>query len=383
MNKKARHKLRVSGASLEERYIIKKFKTASSKEIGRVFSEIEKRRFGIVRAVFFGRPNELKKIAKTASSYPCMLLGHSNKTKKAVETCGIEILAVKGKFDSFEYIKSDKKTIGAFFKIRSREYLYVSGLGLEERVGKIGLKEEAKKIYASVDGILSRYKFSPRNIYRFWNCMENMLENNAENYALFNEARDEYFKKHGVSDYPAATGIEAALPGRQRISISLEAIKAKKKNDISFETLHSDFQCEAWEYKKHKAWKYGPKFSRAKLLKFERERMKKIYVSGTSNVDQKGRSILLDDYEKNISYVISCVEHLLKKAGASLDDVAASRVYFKNDELSETFQKIYRDRKWAFPYNSLFANICRENFFFEMECIAVKNAKPDDAKPAK
>jgi enamine deaminase RidA (YjgF/YER057c/UK114 family) len=335
--------------------------------------DLEKKGYKIVRAVIFGKISRLKKNMKVISAYPHIILGHSNNSKKAAEMCGAEIFAIKGKFDHFEYIKFNKKTLGVLFKVPGREHLFISGLGIEKTAKRIGFKEEAKKLYEFIDTMLSYYCFSPKNIYRFWNCMENILGNRAKNYTLFNEARDEYFKKHEILDYPAATGIEATLLGDQNINFSLEAVKAEKIYDASIRTLHSDFQSEAWEYKKYKAWKYGPKFSRAKLLIFKKDKIKKIYVSGTSNVDRRGHAILLDDHEKNINYVISCVENLLKKSNVSLSDVVSARVYFKNYELYEIFRKIYQNRKLKFQYNPLFANICRENFFFEMECIAASD----------
>jgi enamine deaminase RidA (YjgF/YER057c/UK114 family) len=340
-------------------------------------SDLEKKGMKIVRVVLFGEISRLKKIIKVVSAYPAIFLGHSNNSKKCAEFCGAEIVAIKGKFSDFEYIEFNKKIVGVLFKVPGREHLYISGLEFKKTNIRIGFRVETKRIYECIDDILTRYKFSPQNVYRFWNCMENILGNNITNYALFNEVRDEYFEKHGIADYPAATGIEAALPKEQNINLSLESVKAKKNKDVYSKTLHSDFQCEAWEYKKYKAWKYGPKFSRAKLLVFKKDKIKKVYVSGTSNVDWKGCSILLEDNEKNINYVVSCVEHLLKKSGVSLDNVVSSRLYFKNYGLYKTFLKIYRKKKWKFPYNSLFANICRENFFFEMECVAAGKMQKD------
>lgn len=347
--------------------------SCDGKILKKYLSDLEKRGWKIVRIVGFGDGEKLKKISKSVEIYPYLALGHSNSSGKETKKCGFEIFSVRGDFRQFEYIKLNRRTAGTFFKTRNREYLVVGGLGRQKKDKKTGFKQEAKEIYVSVDKILSQYNFSCRNIYRFWNAMENMLKKNARNYALFNEARDEYFKGHEITKYPAATGIEASLPGGQRIVIGFEAVKSKKRGDVPFRTLNSDFQCEAWEYEKYKAAKYSPKFSRAALLRFEKEGMKKIYVSGTSNVDRRGRSVLLDDYEKNINYVVSCVEHLLKKSEASLRDIIMARLYFKNNELQKVFQDIYKKRNWKFQYNFLLANICRDNFFFEMDCVVAKS----------
>lgn len=353
-----------------ECYLTIRFDSSTSDSAKKFFADLEEKGLKIVRMMIFGKISESNKVGEILKAYPSLILENSTAPKKFADMRSAEIFAVDGKFDRFEYVESEGKRRGAYFKIHGCEYLYVSGLGLEKVSQKMKFGEEAKKVYSLIDDILFRHGFSPRNVYRFWNCMENILENHSENYNIFNEVRDGYFKKHGITDFPAATGIEARLTGRQRINLSFEAVKTKR-NEAVLETLHSDLQCEAWEYKKHKAWKYGPKFSRAKSLIFREDGIRKIYVSGTSNVDRSGRAIFLDDPEKNIDYVVSCVEHLLKQAGSLLDNVVSARVYFKNQKLLRAFQKLYRKNKWKFPFNALFVNICRKGFSFEMECVAV------------
>jgi enamine deaminase RidA (YjgF/YER057c/UK114 family) len=370
-----KHLATIKFKSYTEYHLTIRYSFFDENSFKRCLNDLEKRGLRILRIVVFGKIEKMERVLRNADSYPHIFLGHSDNSKKAAENCGMEIVAVKGKFEIFEYVKDRRKIVGTYFKVSGREHLYVSGLGLNRVSKKIGFGEEVRKVYELADSIFSRYNFSTQNVYRFWNCMENILTNNAENYALFNRERDAYFKKHGVSDYPAATGIESALSGRQRINLSLEAVKAGK--DVSIQTLHSDFQCEAWEYKKHRAWGYGPKFSRGKILEFKKEGVRKVYISGTSNVDQKGQAVFLDDMGKNMNYVVSCAEHLLEKADLSLDNIISSRLYFKSPDLFSLFKKISRKRKWNFIYNLLFADICRNNFFFEMECMAAKKFSVD------
>ena len=88
---------------------------------------------------------------------------------------------------------------------------------------------------------MAKYGFSSADAFRFWIYMENI----KKNYASFNKARDKYFRKNGISDFPASTGIETRLAGNRKISISLEAIKTNGSKEFEIRNLKSSLQCEA------------------------------------------------------------------------------------------------------------------------------------------
>ena len=163
--------------------------------------DLEKRGLRILRIVVFGKISIIKKINKSVEAYPYIILGHSNNSKSAAEKCGIEIVAAKGEFDDFEYIEFGQKIVGVYFKVSDREYLYVSGLGMAKTLRKIGFREEVRKTYELIDSINARYKFSAQNIYRFWNCMENILGNIlTTNYNQIMKNPNVKFTKQALND---------------------------------------------------------------------------------------------------------------------------------------------------------------------------------------
>lgn len=297
------------------------------------------------------------------------VIKNSPKIKNGNDLRSVYIATIKGDFKEFEYIRSGKKTIGAYFHVPGFKHLSLASIGRVNK-SKNNFLDEAEDKYEIIDDILKRYQFSPKNIFRFWNFLSDI----SENYKPFNQARDAFYAKHNITKYPAATGIEVGLPDNQRINLGLEAIKFKN-NTPPFKVIKSQMQCEAW--------KYGPKFSRAALVSYPRDKTKKLYITGTSTVNRQGKTILEDKDKENISYVMKCVAHLLEKNNMSFGNIIMSIVYFKNEKMRSSFEEIYKKRKWDFPYNPVFSNICRNNFTFEIECIASNKSKKINSFPVK
>ena len=299
-------------------------------------------------------------LLEVTKKYPTLVIGNSP-ARTSLKNASVCIHAVAGDFKKFAYIRSGKEVVGAYFASKRLEHLSLSGVSASGSMARKDFKKEAQSVYKRIDVILSRFHFSPRSTYRFWNYMEDI----SKNYRSFNAARNWYYAKHGIRQFPAATGIEAGLSGSAQIRIGLEALKSANKKGVMMETVASDMQNEAWEY--------GPKFSRAVLVRFPRDGVKKLYISGTSSVDKKGKTISSDSREENISYVLDSVGHLLKKNGMSLGNLLTSYVYCKNADVLKAFERLYATKKWNFPYNPVITNICRDDFLFEIECIATNS----------
>jgi enamine deaminase RidA (YjgF/YER057c/UK114 family) len=217
---------------------------------------------------------------------------------------------------------------------------------------------QTKAAYTVIDDILLRYGFSSTQVVRSWNYLKGI----ANTYQGFNQARDTYFANHGLTRYPAATGIESHLPGSQMISLSLEAIRSAD-GLVDICALNSDVQNEAYEY--------GPKFSRGMIVEDHSRQLRKIYISGTSHIDRYGNSIVSDHPQKDVTHTITSIEHLLQKGGATLNDIAWSLVYCKDKSTCRAFLSQYEKNRWQFPFLPVFVNVCRPDLNFEMECFAV------------
>lgn len=354
---------KISHAEHTEYFITANWKKLRTDDLLKILEELRLQAVKIISITYTGNLKKFAAISGLFSSYPTTSLGDSSLGKKTGEG-GIYIYGVQGREIQIKYIKEKKKIIGAYFFLPGKlEGIYVETPfdPLPHYLGSF--ESETLQSYETLEKILAKYGFSFKDAYRFWIYMKNI----NENYAALNRMRDIFFKKYKIRDYPASTGIEADFTGKHRISISLEALKTGRCAKIRVESLKSDFQCEAPIY--------GPKFSRAKSLTFKGDNLRKLYISGTSSVNKKGDSVLIGNYEKNVEYVLSCVANLLEKSNMTFQNIVMSRVYSKNLAIEKVFQKLYKKEKWNFPYNQVIANICRESFIFEMECIAVGNSK--------
>lgn len=347
----------------EEFYIT--IKKSDQLKLRTVIQKIQEKGLIILKITFTGDYAYAGKYADILAKYPTLFIGDNPKIQsgKRRKEPGLLIQAIRG-IEKYNYIKKAGKVVGVKYQSGETRFLLVTGVDkLIDK--KLNFASQAKKNYQYLALILRANNFQLKDVYRFWNYMEDVINN----YAEFNQARNSYFEKNKLDEYPAATGIDAHLADSAQISIGLEAVRSIA--EIVRRRIKSQMQCEAVNY--------GPKFSRAMLLVCPKEKTKKLYVSGTSSVDKQGKSILLDDPKKNVAYVMSCVEHLLGQNRMSLKDVVMAFVYFKNKKIEQEFKKLYRANGWTFPYNPFFVEICRDNFLFEIECI-VANCSSDATK---
>lgn len=273
--------------------------------------------------------------------YPFCSFGHTKIISNPLRFFYVQ--AIKGDIQNFHYVKNvQQEVVGVHFETRSVKQTMLSGLG-----GR----------FDEVFQNISLFLPAPNQIVRCWHFIETI----HQNYTPFNLARDRFFSKKGITaPYPAATGIEADLKTGP-LNVCLDSITGPS-DQLEITTLGSDLQKEADTY--------GPKFSRGKVLHFKKEGLRKIYISGTSSIDQGGRSVFCHEPEQNVSYVLDCVDHLLKKANSSFQEIVMSIIYSQDQEHYQAFLKIYKKKQWEFPILPLFVNICRKNLSFEMECLA-------------
>jgi enamine deaminase RidA (YjgF/YER057c/UK114 family) len=343
----------------KEYFVTANWKNLKKDDLKKILDELRVKAVNIISIVYTGNLKKNGIVSDLFSSYPTTAIGDSS-SQTLAGSGGIYVYGVQGEEIRIKYIKEKEKTIGTYFYLLGKW----KGLYLEspfDQHNPENFESETIRAYEALEKIVVKYGFSFKDAYRFWIYMKNI----KDNYAAFNKVRDRYFKKNGISDYPASTGIEADLVSHRRISISLEALRASSRRDIAIQSLKSKLQCEASAY--------GPKFSRGKVVYFKKDKVKKVYISGTSSVCKDGSSAKNDDYAKNVKFVILCVHHLLVNSGSGLENIVMSRIYAKNVKVRKIFEKVYSKKGWTFPYNFLKTNVCRENLIFEIECIAVGN----------
>lgn len=309
-----------------------------------------------LKIVVFGHLIELDTLTNLFYEYPLLLIGNSSSVRD--NTVRMNIHAVEGNFQSFEYITHRDEVIGSLYTTDGVKHLFLKNAEYADIDGARRFETETGSAYAFLARTLKTKGFAPRHIYRFWNYMDDI----DCHYAAFNTVRDLYFRKWHISNYPAATAVGAQLVNNL-ISMSLEAVSSNHINRYATTAIQSDLQCEAPQY--------GPKFCRAKIVSYQ-DGMNVMYISGTSSINKEGKSVLAGNPDKNIAHVLSRVAHLLKKAGMCPDDIISSVAYCKNMKIFKALQRIKKTQGWDVVSTQLFSALCRKELLFELECIAVK-----------
>lgn len=363
--------VQVDAKDYQEFYITVNNYATDSVFLNDLLLKLDKENILVKKIVFFGNFKKIKQLIHLVlGKYPFQIIGDSLSKNIIGEKVSLYINGTKILKGQSQKVEIDGEVIGNYFDFPDFEYLGVSGIYLKNK--KVDFKKEAVGEYAKISKILKQYEFSPQDIYRFWNYMGSIWKN----YPDFNAVRNAYFKKNSITKFPAATGIEAKLGFGKKISLGFEAIKPKENFKLKWKTVNLDTQAAPQKYSRQVSqMSQGPKFSRAVRLKFPSGQAEKFYVSGISSANALGESSLTDDMKKNVAYVMISFEKLLKKGGFSLDNLVSSHVYFKNQKTFQEFEQLYAAQKWNFPYNSVFTNICRQDFFFEIEGIAASKSE--------
>lgn len=224
---------------------------------------------------------------------------------------------------------------------------------------KADFKTQTKDIYTQLFQKVDEYGFVNANIIKARNYIQDVLVY----YKEFNEVRDDFFQNRLLFwDYPAGTGIDCLLPWNT-LHLSDYFLFHSEHPDIKVSTISSDVQCEAK--------KYWPKFSRAKLISSNYDKNDVLFVSGTAAVWKTGESLFTHDIEKNIEYTFLSLQNVLSKASMNTSHIVSAFIYIKDQSFYKNFIEFYQKNNYTFHYIYTFCDICRDDFLFEIECIAV------------
>lgn len=316
----------------------------------RIEQKIKKQNQIIINIYIFAY-NKNEQFSNIKKTYPANIIygKELNKVQLQVFTTNIDNIR------KYEYLYHNGYCVWLYLSTGMKHFLYYDGLTF----GDNGFAEQCMSNYEFVFNRLYEFGFESKHIVKFWNFIDNILDR----YKSFNEVRDIYFKNNWILwDYPAGTGIDCKSNGNYLMNSALFTVKSED-GSVNISSMKSVLQCDAVDY--------GPKFSRAKIVDFKYDNMRKIYISGTASVDNEWNSIYTDDINKNIWYTMECVGHLLEKAGMKFDNIVSAFVYLKKFDYYKNFLDYYEQSRLWFPFIYTFCDICRDDFLFEIECIAV------------
>ncbi len=237
-------------------------------------------------------------------------------------------------------------------RLGSEEHLYAGSIyGSEGSAFR-----EAFSLFLTAEDVLAKAGLTFREVVRTWIHLRDI----DRDYAEFNRARREFFKRAGITVHPASTGIGGApFAERHNFSLSLYAIKSPQPVQIGRMTTPT----------LNEAWMYGSDFSRG--LKVVEANKVALYVSGTASVDENGETAHVGDFAGQVDRMITNVSTLLAAQNASFDDVVSAITYVKNAADAPLLRGILRDRGLEdFPNALVRAAVCRPDLLCEMEVIA-------------
>jgi len=202
-----------------------------------------------------------------------------------------------------------------------------------------------------------------RDVARIWIHLEDI----GRDYADLNRVRRAFFAARGVDPPPASTGIGGppltAVAGgsaRPRISLALHAVPGGSLRSMRARTLNE-------------APEYGSDFARG--TRVARPEGDLLHLSGTSAVDERGRSVAAGDFGAQAERTLLNVHSLLDEQGAGFPDVLLAVSYLKDRRyLPSYLERVGPLGLLDVPHAIVEADICREELLCELEAIAIHRA---------
>lgn len=191
------------------------------------------------------------------------------------------------------------------------------------------------------------------------------------NYHGVVEARKENFLQHGLTNkthYIASTGIEGSTSNPHvKVLLNTYTIGGLDKGQIQF--LYA---------KEHLSptYEYGVTFERGVCIDFGDRR--KVYISGTASIDNKGIIVHSGDIEKQVQRTWENVEALLNEADCKFEDLMQILVYLRDIADYQKVKTMFDQKFPGIPQLILLAPICRPGWLIEMECIASKHIQNNE-----
>jgi enamine deaminase RidA (YjgF/YER057c/UK114 family) len=258
------------------------------------------------------------------------------------------------------HIVNDSNCCGKIVESRDVRQVFFTGLvGENKRDRTVDANTEIRNIFFNLDHSLQNAGFQMSDLVRTWFHLGDILSS----YDEFNDARRAGFA--GTVDHsclPASTAIQGKPAFGREISLDALAIQSKNKNGPIVRAMRSPSQPEAMTY--------GPLFSRGIEIAWPEYRI--LHVSGTASIDETGRSVYTENPELQVANTLNNISLFLKKYGATMNDIVQATAYFKNRELEPVFNSILAENNWNnMPCLKVVGDVCREDLYFEMDCIAV------------
>lgn len=262
-----------------------------------------------------------------------------------------------------------------FHSVEGLPHVLITHKGITELWSSGFVAESAEASFEKLSALLERFGFTYDDIFRQWNYVGHILEENVingkkvQNYQYFNDIRAVYYqRKQNRKQYPAATGIGMDFPGT---CLDFVAVKAAPGVSVRNLPIRSAVQTDAYRYQDHVlvgesvvlAAKNAPLFERGRCLLSENGGI--AMISGTASI--KGEETVdLNDIRRQTANTLRFIGDLLEKTPSAR--CRRARLYVKRGQDPQEAVRIFRQ---AYPEDcvctAVFADICRNNLLIEIE----------------
>jgi enamine deaminase RidA (YjgF/YER057c/UK114 family) len=264
---------------------------------------------------------------------------------------GMQVFAVKG--TNVESLSYDNEVIASVFEDDLASYCFTGDL----RANDISQPREAQaeEAFKKVKSVLSLVGMDFKNVIRTWLYVDDILSW----YDGLNTVRTNFFNENGVFDglVPASTGIGVANHDGAAMVLNAYAIKPKS-GEVVIEEVVSPMQCPATDYKSS--------FSRA--LEIRDGDVKKLLISGTASIEPGGKTVHINDIDKQIVLTMEVVEAILKSRDYKQQDICRAIAYFSDMSYKKNFTDFLSCSAIKnMPVAYVHGDICRDDLLFEIE----------------
>lgn len=255
-------------------------------------------------------------------------------------------------------VRLDGRDIGFTYEDKHARYCRLRGiLPANLKASRTVQTHSALQI---MEAALEENGFYFTDTVRTWIYLDKLLDW----YGDFNRVRTDFFEEKDIFSHmvPASTGIGAANPFGAAIVMDVLAVQPKTEQ-LKITAVDSPLQNPALDYKSS--------FSRAVELQFPTHRS--LLISGTASIDPDGKTVYLDDPEKQIRLTMEVIKAILESRQMSWNDLFRGIAYFKDMDYLPIYRRIAAELEIPrFPLAVSHADVCRDDLLFEIEVDAVK-----------
>lgn len=268
---------------------------------------------------------------------------------------GTQISALSG--TPVHRVRVGKRIIGSEFEDGYARYCFLGDLMSDDATR--GRPEQVRDTFEKMERLLANVDMGFDHVIRTWLYIDRILDW----YDELNEARTAFFAEREVFDrmMPASTGIGVANPRGGAIVAECIGVVAKG-GTVDVHEVDSPLQCAASDYRSS--------FSRAVETVLPDHR--RLYVSGTASIGEKGDTVFLGNVEAQIARTMEVVQAILESRGMSWDSVSRGVAYFRDIVDVPVFSTYCQEH--GIPQGVLLetqAVVCRDDLLFELEANAV------------